>query len=247
MSYEYIIDHIPMNTPNDRRPADRMVAETITLHNTGNEKSSARNERNWLTNPSNDRTASFHKAIDEKEIIECLPDNEHAWAAGDGRGDGNMKSIHIEICESGNYALTIENTIDHVAKMLHERNWGVDKLRRHWDWSRKICPRLMYEGGSWATWKLLVSKIDARLSELKNPPKPVAKETPTVTNEGDENIMKVSGALHQIMLQQLEEITSVEKYGKTALSKIWLTKYVNGELTNSEAIALLFAIRAKNI
>ncbi len=168
-NYTYRKDHIPKTTPNNRRPGLAMKASTITIHNTGNESSSAANERAWLTNASNTRTASYHIVIDEKEAIECLPLTENAWHSGDGSGgtSGNRTSIGIEICESGNYAQTIENAVDLVARMLKERGWGTDRLRRHYDWSGKICPRLMYDGGKWATWYVFVDKIKAKLKELE--------------------------------------------------------------------------------
>ncbi len=96
-----------------------MNASTITIHNTGNPSSTARNERAWLTNPTNTRTASYHIVIDEREAIECLPLNENAWHSGDGSGatSGNRTSIGVEICESGNYAKTLDNAATLVAAM----------------------------------------------------------------------------------------------------------------------------------
>lgn len=164
---KYTVDHIPRNTPCNRRPGIAMVSTTITIHNTGNEKSSAANERAWLTNPSNDRQASFHIVIDERQAIECLPLNESAWHAGDGRGNGNMRSIGIEICESGDYGKTLQSAAELVAKMLHERNWDVDRLRRHFDWSGKICPRLMYSGGKWTAWDRFKLMVSRELDKLK--------------------------------------------------------------------------------
>lgn len=165
---KYVIDHIPRSTPRNRRPGNPMVPAYLTVHNTGNPTSTARNERAWLTNPSNDRTASYHIVVDEREAIECIPLNENAWHAGDGNGDGNRKSIGIEICESGNYAKTLENAADLVAKMLKERGWGVDRLRRHYDWSGKICPRLMYDGGKWTGWTKFKAEVEKRLkTEVK--------------------------------------------------------------------------------
>lgn len=149
----YVKDHIPKDTPHDRRPSTRMDAEFLTVHNTANPKSTARNERAWLANQNNNRTASFHIVIDEREAIECLPLNEVGYHAGDGHGNGNMKSIGIEICESGDYEKTLDNTTTLVAKMLKERKWGVDRLKRHFDWSGKVCPRLMYDGGKWTGWE----------------------------------------------------------------------------------------------
>src|SRR5690554_5620733 len=140
-----------------------MTPTTITIHNTGNPTSTARNERGWLTNPANDRTASFHIVVDEREAIECIPLNETAWHAGDGNGDGNRKSIGIEICESGDYAKTLDNAATLVAKLLKERGWGVDRLRRHYDWSGKICPRLMYDGGKWTGWTAFKNLVEYKL------------------------------------------------------------------------------------
>ena len=76
--------------------------------------------------------------MDEKEAIEVLPLNEVAWQAGDGGSStGNRKSIGIEICESGDRQKTLANAANLVAKMLNERGWGVDRLRRHYDWSKE--------------------------------------------------------------------------------------------------------------
>lgn len=164
---KHVIDHIPRSTPHNRRPALPMTATTLTLHNTGNPSSSAEAERSWLTNPSNDRTASYHIVVDEIEAIECLPLDENAWASGDGSGakSGNRTSIHVEICESGNYAQTLENAVQLVAKMLKEHGWGVDRLRRHWDWSGKVCPRLMYDGGKWTGWVAFKQRVQVELNK----------------------------------------------------------------------------------
>jgi len=146
-----------------------MSATTITIHNTGNPASSAANERAWLTNPTNARQASFHIVVDEREAVECLPLNENAWHSGDGSGakSGNRTSIGVEICESGNYAKTLDNAAVLVASMLKERGWGVDRLRRHYDWSGKICPRLMYDGGKWTGWAAFKALVEAKLNPIK--------------------------------------------------------------------------------
>lgn len=167
----YIIDHIPRGTACNRRPAIAMDATTLTIHNTGNPSSTAKNERAWLTNLKNIRTASFHIVLDEHEAIECLPLNENAWHSGDGNGSksGNRTSIGIEICESGDYSKTLDNAAELLASMLKGRGWGVDRLRRHYDWSGKVCPRLMFSGGSWAGWiafkKMVADKMQPKMEE----------------------------------------------------------------------------------
>lgn len=191
MTYQYNYDYIPYTTPNNRRPGTKMVPTSITIHNTGNPSSTAKNERQWLTNPANTRTASYHIVIDEHEAIEVLPLNEVAWHAGDGsrEGTGNRTSIGIEICESGNYEQTLKNSIDLVAKMLHERKWGVNKLKRHFDWSGKNCPRLMNKDGKWTGWTEYVNRVQAKLNEISSsqvnsatPPSVIVPEASTGSN-----------------------------------------------------------------
>ncbi|MFX3636277.1 MAG: N-acetylmuramoyl-L-alanine amidase family protein [Candidatus Pristimantibacillus sp.] len=166
MLSNYVIDHIPSTTPCNRRPMLAMNATTITIHNTGNPNSSARNERDWLTNSANDRQASFHIVIDDKGAVECLPLNENAWHSGDGSSgkSGNRTSIGIEICERGNYAKTLDHAVDLVSSMLKARSWGVERLRRHFDWSGKICPRLMYDDGKWTGWVTFKNRVAAKLA-----------------------------------------------------------------------------------
>ena len=169
MSNKYRQDHIPKTTPYNRRPSLVLEPTTITIHNTANPSSTAKNERAWLTNPSNTRVASFHIVIDDTEAIEVLPLNEVAWHAGDGSGatSGNRTSIGIEICESGNYSLTLNHAAELVAKMLYERGWEIDRLRRHYDWSGKNCPRLMNANGQWSGWTAFVNKVTEKLQSLK--------------------------------------------------------------------------------
>ncbi len=177
---QYIVDHIPRTTPCNRRPGLAMSPQYITIHSTGNPSSTARNERAWLTNPSNKVTASWHIVVDEKEAIEAIPLNEVAWHAGDGSGQGNRASIGIEMCESGNRVKTLENAVKLTAKLLKERGWGVDRLRRHHDWSGKICPRIL-QPNNWAGWEQFKRDVQKELSggetvSTKNQPSPWAKD-----------------------------------------------------------------------
>ena len=69
----------------------------VVVHNTGND-APAKNEVAYMQR--NDREVSFHVAVDDKEVLQCLPFGRNAWASGDGTGEGNMYGIHIEICWS---------------------------------------------------------------------------------------------------------------------------------------------------
>lgn len=164
MSYTFIRDHIPRSTPHNRRPGTSLAPTTITIHGTANPTSTAKNERGWLTNPSNNRTASYHYVVDAVNVIEVIPPNEVAYHAGDSFG--NRTSIGVEICES-NYDKSLANAAKFVAKLLHDRGWEVDRLRRHYDWSGKICPRLMYDNGKWTGWHNFKSMVQAELDDLR--------------------------------------------------------------------------------
>lgn len=176
----YKKQHIPID--GTKRQNVKINPNTITIHSTGNEKSTAQNERDNLARKDNTRAASFHIVVDEKEIIECVPLNEKTLHAGNN--SGNITSISIEMCESGNREKVIDSTVKLVAKMLHERNWGIDKLRRHYDWSRKICPRIM-SANNWKEWdrfkfnvnkELIFLKQGGKVVEDKNKPSDWAKK-----------------------------------------------------------------------
>lgn len=161
---DYQVNHIPINPK--RRSGTKTTMTSITIHSTANEKSTAINERNWLINPSNDRTASWHIAVDENMTVEAIPLNEIAFHAG--TKEGNNTSIGIEICESGDRAKTIQNTVELVAKLLHERNWGLGKLKRHFDWSGKICPGIL-SANNWEWWAKFKNDVQKELDKLNKP------------------------------------------------------------------------------
>ena len=69
----------------------------IAVHNTANDAPAA-NEVNYMINNKNE--VSFHYAVDDKEIVQGVPEDRNTWNAGDGDGDGNMRSISVEICHS---------------------------------------------------------------------------------------------------------------------------------------------------
>lgn len=145
--------HIPPNK--NRRPQIRMKPTSITIHNTGNPNSTALNERNWLTNPNNDRIASWHFCVDDKQIIEAIPPNEVAWHCG---SDGNYSSIGIEICESGDYNKSILNAIE-LVKIL-KKQYNITMIKQHYDWSKKDCPRLIRQGYLGWTWEKFLSMVN---------------------------------------------------------------------------------------
>jgi N-acetylmuramoyl-L-alanine amidase len=170
---KYIVDHIPKTTPHNRRPGISLAPQYLTIHSTGNPGSTAKNERTNLTRKGNNRTASFHLVVDEKEAIECLPLNEVAWHAGDGNnGTGNRRSMGLEISESGNRSKTLQNAIALAAKVLKDNGWNESRLKRHYDWPnsmgiRKDCPQILLKPAershSGETWEWFTSEVTCQL------------------------------------------------------------------------------------
>lgn len=223
-----IVDHIPTTTPYGRRTGKPIVPTTITVHNTANATSTARNERNWLINPGNTRTASFHLVVDDTEAIECIPLGEQALHAGSY--DGNNTSIGIEICESGDYAKALDNAAELVADMLRERGWGLGRLRRHYDWSGKICPRKMYDGREWTGWEQFKAMVAVKLNPPA-PPKPEPKE---------ENVLNLSKYQRETLVSGLQKLLDRGVIN----DREWVDKAKNGTLTLSELAWLTFIVVA---
>ena len=143
-----------------------MTPEFVVIHNTAND-ASAENEIKYMQ--SNDREVSFHCAVDDKEAVFGLPLNRNAWHAGDGgSGDGNRSGIAVEICYSKSGGARFDKAEDNAAyltaKLLKERGWGVDRVKKHQDFSGKNCPHRTLENG----WERFIAKVGKYLTEGDN-------------------------------------------------------------------------------
>ena len=155
----YRVDHIPKASR--KRPGHKLDPKFITIHDTGNPRSTAANERAWLTNPQNKSVVGYHIVVDEKQAIECIPLDENAWHAGDGgKGTGNRQSIGIELCEPGDREKTLANAAKVVAELLKKYQLGITAVKQHNNWSGKNCPRLLRQGNKW---ELFLSQISIEL------------------------------------------------------------------------------------
>lgn len=142
-----------------------MMPEFIVVHNTAND-ATARNEIAYMVR--NSSSTSYHYAVDDKEIVQGLPENRNGWHAGDGRyGDGNRKGIGIEICYSesgGDRFIAAEKlTAKFIASKLNEKGWGIDKVKKHQDFQKKYCPHRTLDMG----WQRFLDMIQAELNNIK--------------------------------------------------------------------------------
>ena len=140
-----------------------MTAEFIVVHNTAND-ASAENEIAYMIR--NDHQVSFHYAVDDQEVVQGLPINRNAWHAGDGNGDGNRKGIAIEICYSKSGGTRFDNAEKNaahfIATLLRGRGWGIEKVKKHQDFSHKYCPHRTLDKG----WNGFIQMIKSYLNDI---------------------------------------------------------------------------------
>ena len=143
----------------------RLDAEFLVIHNTYND-ASADGEIKYMI--SNNTPTSYHFAIDNKEVVQGIPLNRNAWHAGDGvNGDGNRKGIGIEICYSrsggGKFLEAEKLAAKFVAQLLQEYGWGINRVKKHQDFSRKYCPHRTLDTG----WERFLKMIEGHLLNEK--------------------------------------------------------------------------------
>lgn len=158
---------VPQSKYNIKCPYE-MKAEYITVHNTAND-ATAKNEIAYMINNNNE--VSFHYAVDDKEIVQGLPLDRNGWHCGDGgNGTGNRKSIGIEICYSKSggdkFIKAEQNAVELIVHLLKERGWGIDRIKKHQDWSGKYCPHRTLDMG----WDRFIKMIETALNGAKNEP-----------------------------------------------------------------------------
>lgn len=138
-----------------------MTPSRIVVHNTAND-APARNEIAYMI--SNNQEVSFHYAVDDKEVVQGIPENRNAWHSGDGaNGKGNREGVAIEICYSKSggdkFIQAEQNAVDLIVSLLKKYNWGVDRVTKHQDYSGKYCPHRTLDMG----WDRFIKAIEEKL------------------------------------------------------------------------------------
>ena len=141
-----------------------MTAEFIVVHNTAND-ATAENEVAYMIRNKNQ--VSFHYAVDDQEVVQGIPINRNAWACGDGaNGKGNRKGIQVEICYSKSGGTRFDqaekNAAHFIATLLRERGWGIEKVKKHQDFSNKYCPHRTLDKG----WNGFIQMIKSYLNDI---------------------------------------------------------------------------------
>lgn len=147
----------------------------IVVHNTYND-APAKNEIAYMIRNNNE--VSFHFAVDDQEVVQGIPLNRNAWHAGDGAsGKGNREGIAIEICYSKSggerFVNAEKRAAKFIAQLLKERNWDIDKVTKHQDYSNKYCPHRTLDMG----WERFLNMIKAEIGTASSSPSKKSNET----------------------------------------------------------------------
>jgi N-acetylmuramoyl-L-alanine amidase CwlA len=139
-----------------------MTPTRIVVHNTAN-NGSAKNEIAYMRR--NNNQVSFHYAVDDKEVVQGIPENRNAWHSGDGgNGKGNREGIAIEICYSksggAKFTKAEANAVELIVDILKRYGWGVDKVTKHQDYNGKYCPHRTLDLG----WERFLGMVEDKLS-----------------------------------------------------------------------------------
>lgn len=151
-----------------------MTPTRIVVHNTAND-APAKNEVAYMIR--NNNQVSFHYAVDDKEVVQGIPENRNAWHSGDGgNGKGNREGIAIEICYSKSGGAKFDkaeaNAVELIVDILKRYGWGVDKVTKHQDYNGKYCPHRTLDLG----WERFIEMIEDKLTPKSKTVQELAQE-----------------------------------------------------------------------
>lgn len=152
---------VPQNKWNIKCPY-AMSPEFIIIHNTAND-ASAMAEVSYMI--GNNNKTSFHVAVDNERVVQGVEFNRNTFNAGDGRnGKGNRRGIAIEICYSKSGGKRFEQAerlaAEYTAYLLKQYGWGIDKVKKHQDFSGKYCPHRTLDLG----WQRFLNMVKSYLN-----------------------------------------------------------------------------------
>ena len=142
----------------------------IVIHETDNWSKGADAKAHATAMKNGNLAGTVHYYVDSKSIYQTLEHSDGAWAVGDGQGKygiTNRNSINIEICVNPetDYYVAVDKAEQLTAYLLKQYGWGTERLKRHYDASRKHCPRRILDEGLWPKF---VEKTAAYMETLDN-------------------------------------------------------------------------------
>ncbi|HFD2043912.1 TPA: N-acetylmuramoyl-L-alanine amidase [Clostridium perfringens] len=128
----------------------------IIIHETDNTSKGAGAETHCKAQANgNIGKASVHYYVDDTGVYQAVEHKHATWNCGDGNnryGINNKNTISIEICvnSDSDYNKAVDNTVD-LVRYLKNGYYSNCQIVRHYDASRKNCPRRILANGYWNT------------------------------------------------------------------------------------------------
>ena len=149
-------------------------------------------------NKSGDRIASWHITIGYDKIIQAQSCNYKCYHAGTTAG--NNSSIGLEICmysDAEKQKQAYLNAIELVKIILKNYGWGIDKVKRHKDFSGKHCPAWLIDNKYGYNWDWFKNQIVAKEQNTQ----PQFKQYIAKCNTDNLNCRKGPGTSYEIERQ----------------------------------------------
>ena len=164
----------------------------IVVHETDNWSPGAGAVRHGQAMQNGNLAGTVHYYVDDSNIVQTLRHSDGAWAVGDGKGKygiTNYNSINLEICVNpeSDYYKAVENAVWLVRYLMEQTGIDLAHVVRHYDASRKHCPRRILDEGLWDDFKARVAgsgSTAAADTPSTTPPAPAPAPAP-VSSEVD--------------------------------------------------------------
>ena len=181
----------------------------VVIHETDNWSRGANAKAHATAMKNGNLAGTVHYYVDSKSIYQTLDHKDGAWAVGDGGGKygiTNRNSINIEICVNpeSDYYKAVDKAEQLAASLLKQYGWGTDRLKRHYDASRKHCPRRIQDEGLWPEFK---RKTAAYMGTTTTEPD-TSTNKPTIQTGGHymfepKTVKKGDSGLSVLLLQEI--------------------------------------------
>ena len=143
---DFLPDSIPCATCTDFAKG---YPDSVTIHWIGPyPKQNCDIVRNWWL--TGGQQGSAHLIVHDENVMQCWPFTRTAWHAGNSKG--NNTSIGIEVVPRNEDGEFSDASIETLKEALDKFFPGLP-LKRHYDWSKKDCPRYYVDEERWAALK----------------------------------------------------------------------------------------------
>lgn len=254
-------DFLPTKTKR-RSGIKNLGIKFVVVHDTGNPNSTAQGNVNYYKNSANSMEASAHVFIDDKDIIICIPLNEKAWhvlynVTTDNQmygADANDKAIGVELCYFPNDKA---RTLEAYKKYVWFNAWLAYTYKLNpktsfvghniLDPKRKTDPSnaLQYIG---KTYQDLLNDIVKEYNECTKVEEPKPVEKPKEEAKVSEIFNPVSPSIKECVVDVLKKMENTKlDNGEQALMETWRIKFLNGTMTQDDALGVLYVAISRGV